>query len=179
MTLGEILVKHGLLSRATLESAHSGAQTRHVPLATYLVEANVLTCDQVALGLAEQFGVPPALEADFVRADALLRKRLLVHQAIELQAVPLFFTSPRRVAVAMANPANQRALDRLAFILGATVDPMVTGEVALVRQFGLLYKVRRKGGRPARPVPAPLPVPQQVAGAGDTAESSEIRPALR
>jgi hypothetical protein len=192
MSLGEILIKQGLLGRGKLEAALSDEQAQGTRFATYLVEMGILTCDQVALGLAEQFGVPPALEADFVRADPVLRKRLVVHQAIELQAIPLFFTSPRRVAVAMANPANPRALDRLAFILGATVDPMVTGEVALARQFELLYRVRRKRG--VHPVLKDFPVPHQVAKERPTAspgppvpaesspvpaESWEIRPALR
>ncbi len=186
MSLGEILVKRGILSRAKLEAALAAEQAQGIGLANYLVEEGILTGDQLALVLAQQFGVPPALEADFVRADASLRKRLVVHQAIELQAIPLFLTSPRRVAVAMANPTNPRALDRLAFILGATVDPMVASEVALARQFELLYRVKRKRG--LHPALKDLPVPQQVAKEGavvgppessELSESSQIRPALR
>jgi hypothetical protein len=180
MGLGEILVRLGLLSRARLESALADERAQEGRLATYLVEQNVLTCDQLALGLAEQFRVPPALEADFARSEASLRRRLLVHQAIELQAIPLFFTGPRRVAVAMANPSSPRALDRLAFILGATVEPMVTSEVALLRQFGLLYGVRRRHAADAvRRTASNLPVPQEVAVESAVTESSEIRPALR
>jgi hypothetical protein len=180
MNLGKILVERGLLSRAELELALADERAQGSRLATFLVEKNILSSDQLALGLAEQYGVPPALEADFARSDALLRRRLVVHQAIELQAIPLFFTGPRRVAVAMANPSDPRVLDRLAFILGATVDPMVTSDVALVRQFELLYNVRRKGSADAvRRTAGNLPIPHQVAAGGTTSESSEIRPALR
>jgi hypothetical protein len=178
VTLGDILVKQGLLSRAKLDLALSGGQVQAGQLATYLVEHHILTFDQVALGLADQFGVPPALEADFARSDATLRKRLVVHQAVELQAIPLFSTAIRRVAVAMANPCNRGALDRLAFILGATVDPMVTSEGALARQFELLYKVRRKAAKPPAQ-PPPLPVPQKVASRAVLGDPWDIRPALR
>jgi hypothetical protein len=183
MGLGDILVKQGLLSRGRLEAALGDERARGPRLGTYLVENGILTGDQLALGLAEQFGVAPALEADFARADPELRKRLVVHQAIEMQAIPLFPTALRRVAVAMANPTDARTLDRLTFMLGATVDPMVAGEVALARQFALLYKVRQKGRSPI--TVKELPVPQQVTSASEkrdrprAAEASEIRPALR
>jgi hypothetical protein len=180
MRLGEILVQHGLLSHAQLAAALSQKLAQGGRLGTYLIEHNILTADQVALALAEQFGVPPALEPDFLRADATLRQRMVVHQAIELQAIPLYFTSPRRVAVAMANPANSRALDRLAFILGATVEPLVASEKALARQFELLYKVRRKRAAPAtRPTPEAPPPPKPIVARLADGESSEIRPALR
>lgn len=159
--LGGILVKRGLLSPASLQAALADEQAKGKRLGAYLVEKGMLTSDQLALGLAEQFGVPPALEADFVRADPALRKRLVVHQAIELQTIPLFFTGPKRVAVAMANPNNLWVLDRLTFILGATVDPMVTSETALMRQFELLYQVRQK--RKVRITTKEVPIPQQVA----------------
>jgi Type II secretion system (T2SS), protein E, N-terminal domain len=180
MKLGEILVKRGLVTEVQLEAATVEQHTQGLRLGTYFVEKGILTSDQVALALAEQFGVPPALEADFVRAETGLRKRLVVNQAIELMAIPLFHVNPRRVAVAMGNPANPQALDRLAFILGATVDPMVTSEVALERQFELLYGVRRKGKSTfVKPVALSLPAPHQAVVRKAPREESEIRPALR
>jgi hypothetical protein len=190
VSLGEILVKRGLLSPGKLQAALADEQSKGTRLGGYLVEKGILTTDQLALALAEHFGVPPALEADFVRADPALRKRLVVHQAIELQAIPLFATGPQRIAVAMANPNNPWVLDRLAFILGATVDPMAASEVALTCQFELLYKVRQK--RKVRITTKEVPIPQQAAVAKrppgvpppipvrpPASAPPEIRPALR
>ena len=185
MRLGEILVKRGLVSEAQLQSALAQQHARGMRLGTWFVECSMLTNDQVALALAEQFGVPPALEADFARAELALRRRLVVHQAVELQAIPLFLTNRRRVAVAMANPANPRALDRLAFILGATVDPMVATELAIAHHLELLYGVRRKGkAGMARPAGMSLPAPQQTvfkkpAPPVQAPVIEDIRPALR
>lgn len=192
--LGEILVKQGLITQAGLERAWSQEAAKRGRLGTYLVETDLLTSDQLALGLAELLGVAPALDADFARADASLRKRLVVHQAIELQAIPLFSSNGKRIAVAMANPTNRNALDRLAFILGATVDPMVTSEVALNRQFELLYRVRRKraktllpsmlsGAQPAGPAPtaasASTGAGKATVGPPPLPKDWQIRPALR
>ena len=180
MKLGEILVKQGLLGQDELAQALTHQRAQGARLGAYLVENEILSSDQVALALAEQFGVAPALEADFARADASLRKRMVVHQAVELQAIPLFFINPRRVAVAMANPANQRALDRLAFILGATVEPLVASDIALARQFELLYHVQRKHPEPSsRPPPKEHVDRGPIPGPRPSSESSEIRPALR
>jgi len=180
MRLGEILVKQGLLSQSQLASALAHQQAQGSRLGTYLVEKNVLTSDQVALALAEQHGVAPALESDFQRADAALRKRLLVHQAVELQAIPLRFVNPRRVAVAMANPSDPRALDRLAFILGATIEPLATPEIALNHQFEILYRVRQKrAARAVRLALAKTGASRTATGRRSPAGDSEIRPALR
>jgi hypothetical protein len=180
MKLGEILVKQKLLTEAQLTEALTHQHARGARLGTYLIEQGTLTADQVALALAEQFSVPPALEADFLHADSSLRKRMVVHQAIELQAIPLFRTHPRRVAVAMANPSNPRALDRLAFILGATVEPMVASETSINRQFELLYNVkRRKAPRNALLGLGDGPVRRQGGVSSVTPDEYEIRPALR
>jgi Type II secretion system (T2SS), protein E, N-terminal domain len=178
MRLGEILIKRGHITEAQLQTALAQQHVLGVRLGTWFVESGVLTNDQVALALSEQLGVAPALETDFARAELALRQRLVVYQAVELQAIPLFLTSRRRVAVAMANPANPRALDRLAFILGATVDPMVATDLAIARHLELLYGVQRKG-KAARPAAMSLPAPHQTAFKKRPLEVDDIRPALR
>jgi hypothetical protein len=178
MMLGEILVKQGLLTQAQLASALTHQLARGARLGSYLIEHSILTTDQVALALAEQYRVPPALEADFRHADPTLRKRMFVHQAVELKAIPLFITHHRRIAVAMANPANPQALDRLAFILGATIEPMVASEAALDRQLEILYHVRpKRASQTAARRQSYLR--QRVAAATPSGEECEIRPALR
>jgi len=180
MRLGEILLKRGLISEAQLQAGLAQQHERGVRLGTWFVETGLLTNDQVALALAEQLGVAPALETDFARAEAALRRRLVVHQAVELQAIPLFLTSRRRVAVAMSSPSNPRALDRLAFILGATVDPMVATDLAIARHLELLYGVLRKGkSGMAKPAAVILPAPHQTTLKKKPTQSDDIRPALR
>jgi hypothetical protein len=180
MKLGEILVRQGLIDRDQLATALTHQLAQGSRLGTFLVENNILSSDQINLALAEQCGVPAALEADFLRADPALRKRLLVHQAIELQSIPLFFLGTRQVAVAMANPTNPRALDRLTFILGATVVPLVASEATLNQQFELLYRVRRK--RPPqnrRSSPANENAHKRAGSRVPPSEEVEIPPALR
>ena len=181
MRLGEILIEQGLITAAQLQAGLAQQQAQGVRLGAWFIESGMLTTDQVALALAKQFKVPPALDADFARADSALRRRLIVHQAVELQAIPLFFTNPRQVAVAMANPASPQALDRLTFIFGATVEPMVASESAISRQLEVRYGVRRKAkSASARSGARPLLSPRHAAPANlSLMDNDLIRPALR
>lgn len=184
MRLGEILIKRGLITEAQLYTALARREADGKRLGSYFVEKGVLTTDQAALALAEQIGVPPALDADFARADPALRRRLGAHQAVELQAVPLFITGARRIAVALASPSNPQILDKLAFILGATVEAMVATDVAIARQLDLMYSVPRRcstdlsvavvSAPPSAPPRAARPVPAKA-----RARSPDIRLALR
>ncbi len=65
MRLGEILVKHGLISESQLYSALARREADGKRIGSYLVEKGILSTNQVALALAEQVGVPPALERGF------------------------------------------------------------------------------------------------------------------
>ena len=179
MKLGEILTRRRLISEAQLKVALVQQHARGVRLGAWFVESGILSSDQVTLALAEQFGVAPALEADFARSEASLRRRMRAELATELKVIPLFPTSPRRVAVAMANPADRRTFDRLAFTLGATVDAMVASEAAIAHYLELYYGVARKG-RSDHADKIMLPAPHQVQNARKAAsDEEEIRPALR
>ena len=144
MKLGEILVKHGMITPEILASALSAQQAHGERLGTHLVENGVLTSDQVTLALAKQLNVPPALDADFARSEINLRRRLGAHQATKLQAIPLWVTGSRRVAVAMVNPTDPSVLEELSFILGAAVEPMVAAEHVIAYQLEQFYSMPRR-----------------------------------
>ena len=76
MKLGEILTRRQLISEAQLQVALVQQHARGVRLGAWFVESGILSSDQVTLALAEQFGVAPALEADFARSQATLRRRM-------------------------------------------------------------------------------------------------------
>lgn len=180
MRLGEILVKHGLITEAQLYAALARREADGKRIGSYLVEKGTLTTNQVALALAEQVGVPPALDADFARADPSVRRRLGARQAAEFQAIPLFVTGTRRVAVAMANPANPRILDKLAFILGATVDPMIATDLAIATHLDRLYRgARAESADTSPPASTQSRAIQQPTRKQSPSEDTEIRPALR
>ena len=178
--LAKILVKRGLLTTAQLQGALGLGQMDSKRLSSYLIEKRILTSDQVAEALAEQYGVPPALSSDFLRADSALRRRVGAYPAMELQAIPLYVTGIGRVAVAMANPENPRILDKLESLLGATVEPMVAPDLVITKQLEVLYCLpKRHSSEVSLPFVASPQPPRHSLHRQARVEDCEIRPALR
>jgi len=145
-------------------------------LGTALVQSGIVTTDQLALVLADLFGVPPALEVDFLKSDPTLRKRLTAHQASNFRCVPLYTTANRRVAVAMVDPTHPKVQDDLSFVLGASIDAMVTSEVALGRQLEILYAMPRRKTTGFHPVAvAAVDGPVMPASRPPTRESPRLQ----
>ncbi len=144
MRLVAALVKRGYLSVEQLRGVPGAENLEDGPLGIILVEAGLLTTDQLAHSLSDLLGVPPALESDFLRSDPSLRKRLRAHQAAHLKSIPLYPTASHRIAVAMVDPGHPQALEELSFSLSGSVEPMVTSEPALARQLELLYAMPRR-----------------------------------
>ena len=155
MRLVEILLERGWISPVRLRSLVGFQNLEDDQLATGLLEEGLLSADQLAVALGVLFGVPPALDRDFDRADPGLRKRMRAHQASRLKAIPLYTTPNRRVAVAMVHPADPKAIDDLGFALGAAIEPMATSEPVLARQLELLYAMPRRWTTGFHPVASP------------------------
>jgi len=178
--LADILAKAGLITPAHLRAALGHGHASNKRLATYLVDNGILTTDQMALALARHHRVPPVLDADFLRADPALRRRVGSHQAMELQVVPLFVTSAGRVAVAMANPENSEILRKLASTLAAAVEPRVATDLAISKQLEIFCAVpRRRSTDLSLPVVTSPPASRRFAHRKTTPEVCDIRPALR
>lgn len=152
MKIERILVMRGLLSAEQIRSIPGAENMDDGPMGTALVRAGLVTMDELAQALGELFGVPPALEADFLRSDPGLRRRLRAHQATSLKSIPLYATQSRRIAVAMVDPTHPTFLDELGFALGGAIEPRVTSEPALARQLELLYGMAPKKTTGLNPV---------------------------
>ena len=159
MRLVEILLHRGWISPVQLRSLAGYQNLEDEQLATGLLEEGLLGADQVAVALGELFGVPPALDQDFARADPALLKRLRARQAETLKAIPLYTTPNRRVAVAMVHPTDLKCFDELGFALGAAIEPMATCEPVLARQLEMLYAMPRRWTTGYHPVSSQVSSP--------------------
>ncbi len=79
----------------------------------------------------------------------------------------------------MANPTNPATLDKLAFILGATVDPMIATDLAIAKHIECLYQVPRAACADTRLSTGAPHAPQEPARKQPPPKESEIRLALR
>jgi len=155
MRLVDILLDRGWLSPVKLRSLAGYQNLEDDQLGVGLLEEGLITADQLATALGLLFGVPPTLDQDYARVDPSLLKRLSSQRAANLKAIPLYTSPSRRVAVAMVNPTDLKAIDELSFALGAAIEPMVTSEPTLARHLELLYNMPRRWTTAYHPVASP------------------------
>jgi type IV pilus assembly protein PilB len=134
--LGQLLVDDGVLTVADLEDALQEQQARGGRLGEVLVRSGLATEDVVARTLARQLGLPfeappllPAPDAPRRITEALARARLVL---------PLRST-PRGLAVAMADPLDLGTVDDVQFQTGCRVEPHVASPSSVAEALDRCY----------------------------------------
>jgi len=120
------LVQAGRLKESEAESLLVQAAGKKVSLIEQLVSANVATFLELAQFASEKFGYPlldlAAFDDALIQKNAVDRKLIVAHRVIPLHK------RGNRLAIAIADPTNLRALDEIRFQTGLAVDPVVVEE---------------------------------------------------
>ena len=141
MKLGEILIQLGQITPDQLDAGLRAQELAGGRLGTHLVKLGFIGTDQLSLALSRQMGVPAALERHFSHADPPIVALLKPNLAVRYLAVPLAASrnGVKRVVAAMATPLDMLTVDDLSFALGARVEPLVAGEIAIAHNIKRLY----------------------------------------
>ncbi|HEX7624164.1 MAG TPA: type II secretion system ATPase GspE [Anaeromyxobacteraceae bacterium] len=132
--LGEILVHTAGLAPDKLEEALASQRGEHagVRLGEILVRMKALAEEDVLRGLAAQLELPFLGRVDAEETSAELARRVPINFAKAARALPLGPGADGAVRVAVADPLDTAALDHLAIMLGAAVEPqLATGQAIL------------------------------------------------
>jgi len=122
--LGDVLVDLGLCDRDTVEAIVVDARAANVPMHKLLLDRGLLNGDQLALAVAERFGLEHA-RLDKLQPD-IAAMQLVPESALKrLQAVPIGFRGHDTLVVAMVNPTNVMALDDITMLTDLRVEPVV------------------------------------------------------
>ena len=129
--LARALVQHGRLKEAQAESYSLEAAARGMNLAQQLIANAAMKPGEIAAFASEIFGHPlvdlNAIDESQLVRDAIDRKLMRGHQVIALSR------RGNRIAVALSDPTNLRALDEIRFQTGLAVDPIVVEADKLAR----------------------------------------------
>ena len=136
--LGDVIVELGLASRDVVESAVTRGRELGKPMGQVLLDANVLTSDQLARATAERFGLDH-VDLTAFRPDLAAVNLIGASAARRLQAVPVGFEGPVLV-VAMARPQDVHALDDVKLITGHEVRRVVASPEDIA---GLISRMNR------------------------------------
>jgi type IV pilus assembly protein PilB len=122
--LGDVLVDLGFCDRETIEAVVVEARSVRRPMGQILLQNGVINSDQLAIAVAERFGLTYGnLETLTVDPSAL--KLVSPQVTRRVHAVPVGFRDDETLLVAMTNPSNMIAIDDLAMLTGMRVEPIV------------------------------------------------------
>jgi len=120
------LVQAGRLKESEAEALLAQAGSRKTTLIEEVVAARKASFIELARFAADKFGYPlldlAAFDDAHIQKNAIDRKLIATHRVVPLHK------RGNRLAVAIADPTNLRALDEIRFQTGLAVDPIIVEE---------------------------------------------------
>jgi type IV pilus assembly protein PilB len=136
--LARALVQQGRLREADAERIAANAKPETGGFVGELISAGRLSARDIAVFASETFGYPlldlDAFNEEHITRDVIDRRVMLNHQVLAL------VRRGNRLAVALADPTNLRALDEIRFQTSMTVDPVVVEANKLAAIIGKLVE---------------------------------------
>src|SRR4051794_2743762 len=124
--LTDVIVALNLASRERVEDAIGSARQAGTTPEAILVERGDLSRDGLARAIAERHGLD-YLDLGVFTVDMAAANLISTSTARRFEALPVAFADERTLIVAMADPANVRAIDDLAVMTGCEIRPAVAG----------------------------------------------------
>ena len=142
MKVGSMLVKERIITEAQLEEALKNQVIFGGKVGTNLIELGYLTADQLSEFLSKNKGVPSVTTKDLQDIPPQVIATISEDLVKKYQAIPIALDK-KRLTVAMADPSDLAAIDRLAFSTGYYINPVVIPEVLLLTSMERYYKIKR------------------------------------
>lgn len=140
MRIGEILVQGGVVTASDVEEALAVARARGLRLASALVTLGRCSADDASRALAQQHGVPAALEKHLAARDVALATLLPPHLAWSLAALPIATQRGRDALVVVVRDPVPSAVTSLERVVHRPVVLAVAVECALMPLIGDAYQ---------------------------------------
>ncbi|HEX4108055.1 MAG TPA: ATPase, T2SS/T4P/T4SS family [Solirubrobacteraceae bacterium] len=138
--LTDVIVEMGLVSGERVHEAIESARLHETTPEEVLLSTGVLTRDALSRALAERYGLDH-LDLAIYKVDMSAANLVSTSTARRYQAVPVSFTGPRGLLVAMADPSNVLAVDDIAIMTGYDVRPAVAAPDDIVALIGRLQRL--------------------------------------
>lgn len=141
--LGDLLVEANIVTQEQLEAGLSAQEEIGGRIGSNLVRMGYIDEEQLAKFLGMQLGLPCLTKLSRVSTEAI---RLVPRSLAEKYRVVPVSVSDREIGLAMADPSNLEAIDAVSFTTGLRVRPAVAPEVlieyALARFYGIRTRLR-------------------------------------
>ncbi|MDX6663854.1 MAG: type pilus assembly protein PilB, partial [Solirubrobacteraceae bacterium] len=138
--LTDVIVDLGLAARDRVEDAIAAARQAQTTPESVLVERGDLTSDALARAIAERHGLDH-LDLSVFTVDMAAANLVSTGSARRYDALPVAFADERTLLVAMADPANVRAVDDLAVMTAYEIRPAVASAEDIASVVGRLTQL--------------------------------------
>jgi hypothetical protein len=143
MKVGNILVKERIISEAQLEEALRNQVIFGGRLGTNLIELGYITAEQLAEYLSRSKGVPQVRPGELHSIPPEVIALIPAEIAKKHQVIPVRLDK-KRLNVAMADPGDLATVDKLSFMTGMYINPLVIPELLLIMALERYYKIKRE-----------------------------------
>jgi type IV pilus assembly protein PilB len=138
LPLGDLLVNHGLITRAQLGEALREQKASSEKLGSILVRLKFITEDELAHFLSRQYGLPSVTLAALT-VDPAVAQLVPVEVARRYDCLPID-RQGGALTLAMADPLNVHAIDHVMLLTGLRVLPVVAAQAAIREAIDRLYE---------------------------------------
>jgi twitching motility protein PilT len=178
--LGTALLARGVIDEQGLQTAQQRAATEGMPLGRALLELGLATERQIVEAIADQIGLP-FVDASAGGIDPDAAAMLPLPVAKEVTALPVAFGQGNELLVAIADPANTSALERVTEVTGMAARPALAVRSDLIRAIEILADAEPAPATHASAaMPPPPPIAQPVEGlTSELRAEASAEPALR
>jgi hypothetical protein len=142
MKVGSMLVKNHVITEAQLEEALRNQVIFGGRIGTNLIELGYLTTEQLSEYLCKNKGVSAATAADLENIPPQVIS-LIPAEVVKKHLVLPLALEKKRLTVAMADPSDLAAVDKLSFMTGMYINPVVIPEILLIMAMERYYKIKR------------------------------------
>jgi hypothetical protein len=139
--LGELLLKEKLITSEQLDEALKSQVIFGIKLGSSLVELGFITEDQLCTFLSRKLGVPSVNRRTLSSVSPDVISLIPAELAAKYRVVPIK-KEGKKLALAMTDPTDFKAIDEVAFVSGCVVYPHIAPDVRITSALSKHYQVR-------------------------------------
>lgn len=140
---GSMLVQERIISEAQLEEALRNQVIFGGKIGTNLVELGYITAEHLGAALSKHKGFPQVNPAELHSIPTDVIALITAETAKKYQALPLSLDK-KRLTLAMADPCDLDVIDKLSFMTGMYINPVIIPELLLIMALEKYYKIKRE-----------------------------------
>ena len=141
--IGDLLLKEGIISAEQLQQAKREQSQHGQQLEHHLVQLGLIDENTLACFLARQYQLTFVYLSDMEIEQECLEK-VPLKTALELKVMPMYITS-NEIAIAVSDPSDMSAVNKLEFITGLKVNPFVAKKSDILNTISQYYHHKNPG----------------------------------